>query len=308
MKSGYVAIIGRPNAGKSTLINKILGEKLAAVTDKPQTTRSRFLGIYSTDDCQIIFLDTPGVHESEKKLNQYMMEEVGAAVQDADVVLLLFDGTRKDEFFEKFVNELIAKNPAKKVLSVVNKMDLPPFEKGGPGGIFPISALRGTGVPELLTQIYELLSEGPAYYPTDELTDKPLRDIAAEIIREKAMELTFQEIPYSLAVEILSFKEEPKITRIEASLIVESESQKGMVIGKGGKLIKQIGSESIKDIKRLLGGLASPPPLAKPMEPPPQRPFGPCYVKVLLKLKVKVDKNWTKNPARLAAYGYRKKS
>lgn len=273
MKSGFVAIIGPPNAGKSTLLNKILGEKLAAVTDKPQTTRSRFLGIYSTENCQIIFLDTPGVHESSKKLNQYMKQEVEGALGDADVICLLFDSTNPDTFFDRFVNELIKKNPSKNFLTVVNKMDL---------GRGTLSAKTGVGVPELIAKIISLLPEGPAYYPTDELTDKNLRFLAAEIIREKAMELTFQEIPYSLAVEIILFKEEPEITRIEANLVVEQESQKGMVIGRGASLIKEIGIRSRKDIIKLIDN------------------------KCLLKLSVKVDKNWTKNPARLAHYGYEK--
>ena len=279
MKSGFVAIIGPPNVGKSTLLNKILGEKLTAVTDKPQTTRSRFLGIYSTGDCQIIFLDTPGAHESAKQLNQYMMQEVAGAINDADVVLFLFDGTKEDTFFDQFVNELIVKHPSKNFLTVVNKLDL---RRGDIHGAHSISALTGEGVQNLLTTIQNLLPEGPAYYPTDELTDKNLRYLASEIIREKAMELTFQEIPYSLAVEIISYKEEPEIVRIEANLIVEQESQKGMVIGQGAKLIKEIGIKSRKDIEKLIDN------------------------NVYLKLNVKVDKSWTKNPARLDHYGYGK--
>ncbi|MDO8518605.1 MAG: GTPase Era [Deltaproteobacteria bacterium] len=276
MKSGFVAIIGPPNAGKSTLLNKILGEKLAAVTDKPQTTRSRFLGIYNTDDCQIIFLDTPGVHESEKKLNQFMKQEVEGALGGADVICLLFDATAPDLLFDQFVNRLIKKHPSKNFISLVNKMDL--VKEGN------LSAKTGYGVPELIAKIIALLPEGPAYYPTDELTDKSLRYLVAEIIREKAMELTFQEIPYSLAVDIISFKEEEKIVSIEANLVVEQESQKGMVIGKGASLIKEIGIRSRKDIIKLIDN------------------------KCFLKLNVKVDKNWTKNPTRLNYYGYSQNS
>ncbi|MBI2339775.1 MAG: GTPase Era [Deltaproteobacteria bacterium] len=312
-KSGYIAILGAPNAGKSTLLNAILKEKIAPVTDKPQTTRKRLKGIYTTKVCQMIFLDTPGVHRSEKNLNRFMLREIDEAVRDADVLVYLFavDQPETDEMI-RLIGQIRQKFPQKKGLALVTKIDLP-IEKhrldvealrrefSDMKG-YPISALTGQGLDEVIQVLTEALPEGPALYPEDDLTDENLRDLAAEIIREKAMALMYEEIPYSLAVVVNEFKEpdHPRplspslegrgegegehrdaITRIQADLIVEHDSQKGMVIGEGGRMIKNIGMNARKDIETLLG------------------------TKVFLELKVKVDKNWTKDPARLARYGYR---
>lgn len=290
-RSGYIAILGAPNAGKSTLLNAILGEKIAAVTNKPQTTRRRLVGIHTEKDFQMIFLDIPGAHESEKSLNQFMMTEVSQALRDADILVCLLSLDMNLSSQVASLARDFGKN--KPVLVVINKSDLPDEKRvlspvnvertftGFP--IFSISALTREGVEPLLEKLAKLLPEGPVYYPGDDLTDSHLRDLAAEMIREKATELTFEEIPYSLAVEIDTFKEEEKITRIQAILVVERDSQKGMVIGKGGTMIREIGTKARQDLERLMD------------------------TKVFLELKVKVDKNWTKNPDKLARYGYSQK-
>lgn len=289
-KSGYIAILGAPNAGKSTLLNAILKEKIAPVTDKPQTTRKLLKGIYSTDDCQMIFLDTPGVHRSEKQLNRFMLKEIDQAITDADVLVYLFSVDDPETGVMLDLIRGVKSRCSKKAIILINKIDLPVEmhrldvealrrEFSDMNG-YPVSAKNGAGLDDLMAVLTGLLPSGPAFYPEDDLTDENIRDISAEIIREKAMDLTYQEIPYSLTVDVRSFKESPTLTRIEANLIVEHDSQKGMVVGEGGRMIKQIGMRARKDIETLLG------------------------TKVFLDLKVKVDKNWTKNSAKLARYGY----
>lgn len=282
MKSGYVAILGAPNVGKSSLLNRILDQKLAAVTSKPQTTRKRFLGIHSTDQAQILFLDTPGLHDSEKPLNRTLQQEIKKAIEDADLILLL---TSVDKNIPD-IRKLAVNKP---MILAINKIDLlgndkSPLQKiqGAFSGMtrFLISAKEGTGIQELIAGITLRLPEGPQYFPEDHLTDTQLRDIAPEIIREAAMEHLHEEIPYQLAVVVESFKEEEKITKIEANLIVERETQKRMVVGAGGKMIRDIGIQARTNLEVLLG----------------------C--KIFLKLIVKVDPNWTKNPAKLRKYGY----
>lgn len=289
MRSGYIAILGPPNAGKSTLLNRILKEKLSIVSDKPQTTRQRLIGIYNTPSCQMIFLDTPGIHQSEKLINRYMMDEVNQSVNSADILCYLYSADAPaSSFFADLIRRNHKNNPGKKSVLAINKIDLAgdhqkniediaSFFSGNE--IFRISALKNTGVTKLTDKLESLLPEGPAYYPMDEFTDRNLRYLASEIIREKAMEATWHEIPYSIAVEIVDYREEPAITRITANIVVEHESQKGMVIGSGGRLIKEIGTKARLDIEKLTG-------------------------KVFLDLRVKVDKNWTKNPAKMARYGY----
>lgn len=289
-KSGYVAILGEPNAGKSTLLNELLGEKISIVTAKPQTTRRNFLGIRSSEEGQVLFLDTPGLHRSDKELNRFMMGEAKRAVDDADVVVILLTMEHSlPTLLIQVFKECVKKN--KHVIIAVNKCDLPEKKRRlnqvDVRRAFPdlepilISALIPHGLPVLMEKIMELLPEGPAYYPEDELTNESMRDIASEIIREKAMELLHQEIPYSLAIEIESYKEQKDVTRIVASLAVEAESQKGMVIGAGAKKIKEIGTRSRQALIKLLGR------------------------KVHLELNVKVDKAWTKNPEKMANYGYK---
>ncbi len=288
-KTGYIALVGVPNAGKSTLLNRILGEKLVIVTDKPQTTRKRFNGIRTTKTSQMIFVDTPGVHDSPKEINRYMHREVKQALADADVICFLIP---LDYHLSSFLVELyesVKEGPAK-IMLILNKSDVPagrrkiaPDQIAKTFGVHPyclVSGKTGDGVEELLTKLEELLPEGEALYPEDDLTDVNLRDIAAEIIREKITDLTFEEIPYSVAIVINSFKEEKTVTRIDATVVVEQDSQKGIVVGKSGSLIKNISSTARKDIEKLLDQ------------------------KVYLDLHVKVDKNWTKNPAKLALYGY----
>lgn len=303
-KSGYVALLGVPNAGKSTLLNALLTEKLAAVCDKPQTTRKRFKGILNSKSSQIIFLDTPGIHTSEKKLNQFMHSEINEAINDADVLCFLIP---VDQKLSAQVEQLVKKHSAKQPLIFLTKCDLDKkmwrldINKAlllSHGKVLPVSAVTGSELKKLVQSIEKKLPEGQPYYPIDELTDVNMRDIAAEIIREKIMELTHQEIPYSTAVVIESYKDpelsdpelleddEPTLksdkplTRIEATIIVEQDSQKGIVIGKSGALIKQIGSMARSDLEQIVGN------------------------QVFLGLNVKVDKNWTKNPSKLKQYGY----
>lgn len=285
-KSGYIAFLGAPNVGKSTLLNAILKEKLAIVTPKPQTTRKKLAGIYSTATCQMIFLDVPGVHESAKALNQTLHHEITRAVLDADVLAYMISVDTGAAEIKKIFAHNQKKYPQKKSILILNKVDL--ADHGQVLNLRPfanlpqcrVSAETGAGIAPLLQTLESLLPEGPAYYPDDQLTDANLRDLAGEIIREKAMLHLHQEIPYALAVEILEFVETADSTRIQANVVVEQESQKGMVIGRGGQMIKTIGSEARVDLAKLLGQ------------------------KVRLELKVKVDKKWTRDAAKLKKYGY----
>lgn len=286
-KSGYIAFLGAPNVGKSTLLNAILKEKLAIVTPKPQTTRKKLAGIYSTATCQMIFLDVPGVHESAKALNQTLHHEITRAILDADILAYMVSvDTGSIAAIKILFDHNQKKYPQKKSVLLINKsdladdrqvLDLRPFANVQQ---CHVSAKTGVGIASLLQTLESLLPEGPAYYPDDQLTDANLRDLAGEIIREKAMLHLHQEIPYALAVEILEFAETSDNTRIQANVVVEQESQKGMVIGRGGQMIKTIGSEARVDLAKLLGQ------------------------KVRLELKVKVDKKWTRDVTKLKKYGY----
>lgn len=290
-KSGYVAILGAPNAGKSTLLNYILKEKIAAVSAKPQTTRKNLVGIYTTDKAQIIFLDTPGIHRSHKKLNEFMGDQVREALKEADILCFLFAINEPlSEEGLKLLKRVRQKFKTKKIIIVVNKVDLSQKRKAftveeikghlDSQSLFYISAKTGEGVDIFLDGVKDFLPEGPAYYPEDQITDKNLREIVGEIVREKVFELMHQEIPYSMVVEINLFKEKEDLTHIQANLIVETDSQKGMVIGKGGKMIKEIGIRARQAIESLVEN------------------------KIFLELRVKVDKKWTQNPIKLANYGY----
>lgn len=285
-KSGYIAFLGAPNVGKSTLLNAILKEKLAIVTPKPQTTRKKLAGIYSTATCQMIFLDVPGVHESAKALNQTLHHEITRAILDADVLAYMISVDTGVAEIKKIFDHNQKKYLQKKSILILNKVDLadhgqlPDLRHFANLPSYRVSAQTGAGLSPLLQTLESLLPEGPAYYPDDQLTDANLRDLAGEIIREKAMLHLHQEIPYALAVEILEFAEKSDSTRIQANLVVEQESQKGMVIGRGGQMIKTIGSEARVDLAKLLGQ------------------------KVRLELKVKVDKKWTRDITKLKKYGY----
>jgi len=291
-KSGYVALIGQPNVGKSTLLNALLGERLAIVTNKPQTTRHRITGILNEDDCQIIFLDTPGYHESSKPLNQAMLEVVDAVMGDADVMCVMVEPGSPDPNLDRHLFERAGKDRTIVVINKADKVSKAEFQamaesyrdKWGAKEVIVMSALKDLGVASLIDAIKERLPEGPAYYPQDDYTDHNMRFIASELIREEVFKQMQQEIPYSTAVTIDSYKEPregQKITEIAATIVVERESQKGMVIGKKGARIKQIGKLARAKIEEMIGG------------------------QVFLELNVRVQKDWTKDDARLKELGYK---
>ena len=284
-KSGFVAIIGAPNAGKSTLLNRLLGQKIAATSEKPQTTRHRILGVVHLPQAQLIFLDTPGVHRAKKPLNLRMVEVALKALGDADLVLFITDAASPDKSSDQIILESLKKKDLSVILAI-NKVDLVNKETLLPlmdrwhealhfKAIVPISALEGTQVDDLVAEMVAELPEGPRYYGEDDVTDLPERFIAAEMIREKVFRLTGEEIPYAAAVTIESFKERPgkDLIDILATIHVDRESQKPIIIGKGGRMLKRIG-------ERMVG----------------------C--KVFLKLWVRVQKNWTRDPRRIKGFGY----
>ncbi|MBE9528690.1 MAG: GTPase Era [Proteobacteria bacterium] len=297
-KSGFVSIVGRPNAGKSTLLNALLGEKISIISRKPQTTRNVIRGVKNIDNGQVVFLDTPGIHVGKGLLNERMVREAMASLRDVDAVLYMIEVSEKVSSDDKLIIEGLksAGNAAPPVLLGINKVDKVPHEKllpfiGEVSGLYPfkeivpLSALKGEGVESLLGLIEELLPEGPQYFPDDISTDQPERFIAAEIVREKLFCLTHDEIPYSLAVVVERFKEGKTkagagLIEIDAVINVERESQKGIVIGKGGKLLKRVGSEARTDIEGLLGS------------------------KVFLKLFVRVSKDWTKSERTIEEFGH----
>jgi GTP-binding protein Era len=290
-RSGFVAIIGRPNVGKSTLLNRILGEKIVITSDKPQTTRNRIKGIHNFPGGQMIFIDTPGVHRASSPLNRYMVEQASSSIAEVDLVLYLAEAVSPDPLREEPVLELLA-SAGKPVVLAINKIDMVPresllsmidaFSALHPfKEIVPISAADGDGVERLIGCIAGYLPEGPLYFPEDILTDLPERFVVAEIIREKVFRLTHDEIPYSTAVEIDSFRERPDgLVAISATVNVERDSQKGIVIGKRGAMLKRIGSEARRDIEALLDA------------------------RVYLELFVKVRRDWSENPRMLKEMGY----
>lgn len=260
-KSGYVAIIGKPNAGKSTLMNQILGTKISITTHKPQTTRHQVVGIFSDDDTQVVFLDTPGVITPKYELQRAMMNTVERARKDADLILFIFDPTDSHPTDE--VIELL-RSINKPILLVVNKIDSIDTElaekkvsyiedKLKLSGTFYLSALKGTGVQELMDAIRSRLLPGPPYYPKEDLSEHPIRFFVSELIREQIF-LQFQdEIPYSCTVNVISYDAGDELDRINAEIIVNRKSQKGMLIGKGGQAIKQLGIEARESIENLVG-------------------------------------------------------
>ena len=289
-KSGYVAILGRPNVGKSTLLNRLLGEKISIVSEKPQTTRNRIVGIVNPPNAQVIFLDTPGIHKGRDTFNKWMVDQALSTLSEVEIAALVVDAGETPGPGDKRVAEAIVQSKKPGVL-VVNKMDLVPAAQREakiaayrallPGAaVFAMSALKGGGVDELLEALVERLPEGPAYFPDDQLTDVPERFVAAEIVREKVFLRTKEEIPYAVAVVCDSFHEGDPI-HIECTLYVERESQKGMLIGKGGQMLKAIGTDARHELERFLAA------------------------KVMLKLWVKVRKDWSKDKASLEEFGYR---
>jgi GTPase len=266
MKAGFVALLGRPNVGKSTLLNRLVGFKIAIVSDKPQTTRSRVLGVLNLPDAQIVFLDTPGIHRPGYRLNERMMEEVYEAMRGVDVILHMVDASEKFGRGEQFVLDLVKSAKARRFL-LLNKVDainkarvLPQIERYSGEAeydeIIPLSALQGDNVDLLLRKIVDLLPEAEApLYPPDFVTDQSERFLVAELIREKLLERTRQELPYSTAVLIEEFDEsrrEEGFVRITASILVDKDGQKKIVIGRGGQMVKQIGVEARKEIEELL--------------------------------------------------------
>lgn len=261
-RSGYVAIVGRPNVGKSTLLNNILGEKVSIVTSKPQTTRRRIRGIKTLKDCQIIFIDTPGIHKPLHKLGEFMVHEALDALEDVDLIVFMVE-PKKPGGGDRFILDLIKKSE-KKCIMVINKIDLIKKAKLLPlleeyshmhcfDTIIPISALNKEDCAILLKEIAERLPEGPKYYPDNVITDQYERFIASEIIREKIMERTEEEVPHSVAVEIAKWQEESGKIFISANILVEREGQKGIIIGKGGLRLKGIGRDARLEIERLTG-------------------------------------------------------
>jgi len=290
-KSGFVAVVGRPNAGKSTLVNTLVGSKVSIVTRVPQTTRNRILGILNYSGAQIILMDTPGIHKPLSRLNQQMMTFVRQALTDRDVAVLIVDASEHFGRGDEFALELLTHYAPPSILAL-NKIDrikkpslLPLIDRYSKSyefeEIIPISALRGDGLPELLSALVRLLPEGPQYFPPDIYTDQPERFLASEIIREKIIQQTRQELPYVTAVLIDKFEERETITGIHATVIVEKESQKPIVIGRRGARLKQIGTEARQELEKLF---------------PP---------KVFLDLFVKVEPYWRDNRSLVAELDYR---
>lgn len=292
-KSGFVSIIGRPNVGKSTFLNRVIGQKIAIMSDKPQTTRNKVQGVLTSDDSQLIFIDTPGIHKPKHKLGDFMMKVAINTLKEVDLILFMVNAEegfgRGEEFIlEKFQG---VKTP---IFLVINKIDLihpdklleviqSYNEKYQFAEIIPISALAGNNIERVLEQIKRYIPEGPQYYPADQVTDHPERFIITELIREKALHLTHEEVPHSLAVvmEKLDRPENKDLIHVMATIIVERDSQKGIIIGKQGKMLKEIGKRARHDIENLLGS------------------------KVYLELWVKVQKDWRNKLGQLRDYGFR---
>lgn len=293
-KSGFVAIIGRPNVGKSTLMNQIIGQKVAIMSDKPQTTRNKIHGVYSSEKGQIVFLDTPGIHKPQSKLGDYMVKVAQTTLREVEAILFLIDATESLGGGDRFIMENL-KGVNTPVFLVINKIDqvhphdlLPIMDKYREflpfAEIVPVSALQGNNVPNLLEQIFKYLPEGPQYYPEDQLTDHPEQFVVAELIREKVLHLTREEIPHSIAVVIEDMKirdDEKGTVYISAIIYTERDSQKGIIIGKNGSMLKQVGQMARVDIETLLGS------------------------KAFLELWVKVKKDWRNHEGLLKNFGYR---
>jgi GTP-binding protein Era len=290
-RSGFVALVGRPNAGKSTLLNQVLGQKIAIVSDKPQTTRHRILGIKTTPGAQLVLVDTPGIHEAKDLLNKRMVAVAQNALLDADVVLLLVDATRGAAGLDPQIVKLIV-DSKRRCCVALNKIDaiakpalLPLMARLTellPGReVVPVSALTGENVDQLLTIVAALLPEGPRLYGEDEFTDQTQRTLAQEIVREKVFEETHHEVPYSTAVTIDAFEEKPErhLVVIKATIHVSRASQKSIVIGKGGSKLKSIGQKARREIENVVGG------------------------KVFLELFVRVQEDWVSDPRRLKEFG-----
>jgi GTP-binding protein Era len=292
-KSGFVSIIGRPNVGKSTFLNRVIGQKIAIMSDKPQTTRNKIQGVYTENDAQVVFIDTPGIHKPKHKLGDFMVKAAQESIKDVDATLFMINANeglgRGDEFIiEKLqgtkspvilvVNKIDTIHPDELFQIIDKYKDLYPFAE-----IVPISALQGNNVDRLLDVVKKYLPEGPQYYPADQVTDHPERFIIAELVREKVLHLTREEVPHSIAVVIEQIERRPEGNAIyvNATIIVERPSQKGIIIGKQGSLLKEVGKRARLDIENLLG------------------------TKVFLELWVKVQKDWRNRMSQLRDLGFR---
>jgi len=291
-KSGFVSIIGRPNSGKSTLLNRLVGEKVSIVTDKPQTTRRVVRGIVTCPEGQITFLDTPGIHKPIHRMNESMMKSVREAMADVDLILLIVDASAAFGRGDEFTLELLKPVSTKKFL-LLNKIDrieknklLPLIERysrlGDFDEVIPISALTGEHVEQMLKEVFKHLNEGPMFYPADQISDQPEKALAAEMIREKLIVLTEEEMPYSTAVVIDRFEEGDAIHRIFATIFVERESQKAIVIGRSGQKLKEVGTAARRDMESFFGR------------------------KIFLELHVKVKRNWRDDEETLRDLGLAK--
>lgn len=293
MKSGFVAILGQPNVGKSTLLNAILKEKVSIVSPKPQTTRNKILGIYNDLESQIVFIDTPGIHNSHNKLDAYMNKAINTAREDVDLVLYVIDGTKKIndntiETMNKYTKGI------DNIVLVVNKIDDTTYEKLYPElnkcnslenikDIVPVSAMKGKNIEELIKVIKSYLTDDVKYFEDGIYTDQSVRFIASEIIREKALWLLQDELPHGIAVEIIRFEEKENICEIDADIIIEKSSHKQIIIGKNGSMLKNIGTKSRLDIEKIIDN------------------------KVMLKLFVKVREDWRSNESTVKSLGYNSK-
>ena len=295
-KSGFIGIIGRPNVGKSTLLNNIIGEKIAITSHKPQTTRNRITGIKNIESGQLIFVDTPGIHRATTPLNEFMVAAAKDAFRSADIILLVVEAAEGVHRDDQLIVESL-RNTGLPVILLINKIDLVWKKNILPvmdqfqhlfsfSGIIPISALTGDGLSALMEQIWKLLPEGPRYFPDDMMTDRTERFIAAEIIREKIIMLTHQEIPYATAVVVDSFKEDEdkNLLVIQATINVAKNSQKGILIGKKGSMLKEIGKRARQDMEKFFA------------------------TRIYLELFVRVRKDWTHDAGMLREFGYSEKT
>lgn len=293
MKSGFISIIGRPNVGKSTLLNAILGEKIAITTEKPQTTRNVIRGIYTDNESQIVFIDTPGIHKPRTKLGSYMTDSALNTFKEVDAVLFLVDDSIDKGPGDKYIAQMLKDISTPKYL-IINKTDILGPEKykkifeeydklGIFNGIFGISAKENWNVGMVISEMKNIMPEGPQYFPADMVTDHPERFIVSEILREKVLLYLEDEVPHGVAIEIESFEEEENITRISAVIYCEKKSHKGIIIGKGGRKLKGIGKSAREEIEALLGS------------------------KVFLQMWVKVKENWRDSDFALSNFGYKDK-
>lgn len=296
MKSGFVAIIGRPNVGKSTLLNQILGQKIVITTDKAQTTRKRIKGIFTNSEGQIVFVDTPGVHKPLNKLGEFLLDEAKIAVPDADIILFLVDGSTSAGKGDKWIaqNLLQTQTPIIIVMNKADKIKKPEkieenlltyktlFNENLP--VVKISAKTGRNIDTLLKNTFKKLPEGEALYPEDVVTEETMRDVTEEIIREKILINTSDEIPHSVAVKVTNYIEKDEIDKIYAEIYCEQKSQKGILIGKGGNLLKKIGTEARIELEKIV------------------------EKKVYLELEVKVEKDWRKKQNILKSFGYQQEN